>query len=159
VTFTWTLPGGPKLVPFENTCRRRVNVLAAYRPDGPRPRLDWWAAARTWTTEDVIAFLRELPPARVPRVVVLDNAGLHTSKAMRAARRQLAEEGIYLYYLPPHSPELNRIEAVFRQVKHQGMPKRSHPELGGLRVEVERAFRRHRDRLVGKTEEKLRPCA
>jgi transposase len=143
-------------VPFESPCGRRVNVLAAYRPGGPRPRLDWWAAARTWTGADLVAFLRELPAAGVPRVVVLDNAGLHTSKAVRAARRELAKLGIYLYYLPPYSPELNRVEAVFRQVKYQRMPTRSYAELGGLRVAVEKALADHRDSLTEKRKKKLR---
>ena len=53
------------------------------------------------------AYLRErLPAAPVPRVVVLDNAGIHTSKAVKAARPSLARLGIYLYYLPAYSPEL-----------------------------------------------------
>jgi len=146
-------------VPFENPCRRRVNVLAVYRPDGPRPRLDWWAAARTWTSADLVAFLRELPPAGVPRVVVLDNAGLHTSKVVRAARPELARRGIYLYYLPPYSPELNRIEAVFRQVKYQLMPTRSYAELGELRLAVEKALRDHCKSLSEKRNKKRRPCA
>jgi putative transposase len=139
--------------------RRRVNALAAYQPDGPRPRLDWWAAAKTWTSADLIAFLKELPWSAVPRVVVLDNAGLHTSKAVKAARPGLAKLGIYLYYLPPYSPELNRIEAVFRQIKYQGMPRRSHPTLAGLRPAVEQAFRDHRDSLAGKGQTELPPCA
>ena len=146
-------------MPFENPCRRRVNVLAAYRPGGRRPRLDWWAAARTWTSADLVAFLRELPAAGVPRVVVLDNAGLHTSKLVKAARPGLARLGIYLYYLPPYSPELNRIEAVFRQVKYQRMPTRSHAELGDLRMAVEKALRDHRESLTEKRKKKLRPCA
>ena len=146
-------------MPFENPCRRRVNVLAAYRPGGLRPRLDWWAAARTWTSIDPVAFLQELPAARVPRVVVLDNAGLHTSKVVRAARPELARLGIYLYYLPPYSPELNRVEAVFRQVKYQRMPTRSYAELGDLRVAVEKALRDHRKDLTEKRKKKLRPCA
>jgi transposase len=144
-------------VPFENPCRRRVNVLAAYRPDGPR--LDWWAAARTWTSADLLAFLHELPASGVPRVVVLDNAGLHTSNVVRAARSGLARLGIYLYYLPPYSPELNRIEAVFRQVKYHRMPTRSYAELGDLRVAVERALRDHRQSLAEKRSKELRPSA
>ena len=34
-----------------------------------------------------------------------------------AARPGLAQLGIYLYYLPAYSPELTRIEPVFKQVK------------------------------------------
>ena len=48
--------------------------------------------------------------------MVLDNASLHVSKVVKAQRKELARLGIYLYYLPPYSPELNEIEAVFKQV-------------------------------------------
>ena len=55
----------------------------------------------------------------------IENAGLHTSKVVKAARPALAKLGIYLYYLPAYSPELNAIEPVFRQVNYQEMPQRS----------------------------------
>jgi transposase len=146
-------------VPFENPQGRRVNVLAAYRPDGPRPRLKWWSAAKTWTSADLLQFLGELPASKLPRVVVLDNAGLHTSRAVKAERPGLARRGVYLYYLPPYSPELNRVEAVFRQVKYHRMPRRSHDTLAGLRTAVDAAMRDARDSVAGKRRIKPRPAA
>jgi transposase len=146
-------------VPFENPQGRRVNFRAAYRPDGPRPRLRWWSAARTWTSADLLQFLGERPASKRPRVVVLDNAGLHTSKAVRAERPALARRGVYLYYLPPYSPELNRVEAVFRQVKYHQMPRRSHDTLVGLRTAVDAAMRDAHNDLAGKREIKLRPLS
>jgi len=136
-----------------------VNALAVYRPYGPRPRLDWWAAAKTWTSADLIAFLKELPWSGVPRVVVLDNAGLHTSRAVRAARPGLARLGIYLYYLPAYSPELNEIEGVFRQVKYQEMPRRSFTSKADLRVGVENGFKSYRRKLPRKPLTQPRPAA
>ena len=44
--------------------------------------------------------------------------------------------GIYLYYLPAYSPELNRIEAVFKQVKHHDIPVRSYTSKAELRQAV-----------------------
>jgi transposase len=156
---SWCLPGERKLVAHESPQGRRVNALAAYRPYGPRPRLDWWAAARTWTSADLIAFLQELPWSAVPRVVVLDNAGLHTSRAVKAARPVLAKLGIYLYYLPAYSPELNEIEGVFRQVKYQEMPQRSYASKGDLRMGVENGFDSYRRKLPKKRVTQPRPAA
>jgi putative transposase len=88
--------------------------------------------------DDLVACLRErLPPSELPRVVVLDNAGIHTSKSVKAARPGLRDLGIYLYYLPAYSPELNRIEPVFKQVKHHDMPVRSYTSKDHLRHAVE----------------------
>jgi transposase len=78
--------------------------------------------------------------AAVPRVVVLDNAGIHTSKHVKAERKALSREGIYLYYLPPHSPELNEIEPVIKQIKHHDIPIRSPTSKAELRTSVEGGF-------------------
>ena len=136
-----------------------MNALAALRPDGPAPWLGASAFERTLTGEDLLAFLRSLPAAGVPRVVVLDNAGLHVSKRVRAERRALAREGIYLYYLPPYSPELNAIEPVFKQVKHHEIPRRSHTSKAELRASVEQGFDSYRQKLRPKRSEQLRPAA
>jgi hypothetical protein len=159
VSSSWTLPGQRKLVEYEAPQGRRVNVLAAYRPQGPTPRLDVFTAERTWKGHDLVAFLRSLPWADVPRVVVLDNGSLHTGRIIREARRDLARRGIFLYYLPPYSPELNRIEPVFRQVKYQEMPRRSYTCRLGLREAVERGFFLYGRSLRPRTRKRLCPAA
>jgi transposase len=52
----------------------------------------------------------------------------------------LSREGIYLYFLPPDSPELNAVEPVFKQVKHRAIPIRSHTSKAELRTSVESGF-------------------
>jgi transposase len=111
------------------------------------------------TSDDLIAHLRDLPRAPVPWVVVLDNAGIHTSRAMKAARPDLARLGVYLYYLPAYSPELNRIEPVFKQVKHHEMPVRSYATRVELRIAVEHGFDAYRQQLGLKDHKQLRLAA
>jgi putative transposase len=156
---SWCLPGRRKLIRYEAPQGRRVNALAAYRPYGRSPRLDVFTAERTWTSHDLIGFLKALPWSKCPRVVVLDNAGLHTSKVIRRARRELSSKGIYLYFLPPYSPELNEIEPVFRQVKYHEIPERSHTTRIGLREAVERGFGNYGRKLPRKHPKELRPAA
>jgi putative transposase len=157
--YAWTLPGVRKYVSHEAPQGRRVNALAAYRPFDAKPTLEVFTAERTWDSYDLLAFLRSLPFAKVPRVVVLDNASFHVGGVVRQARPDLARSGLYLYFLPPYSPKLNRIESVFRQIKHQEMPVRSYTTRAGLRAAVETAFRNYARRLQPKREEKLRPAA
>ena len=115
---------------------------------------------RTLTSDDLLAYLRDrLPAASVPRVVVLDNAGIHTSKVVKAARPGLARLGIYLYYLPAYSPELNRIEPVFKQVKHHDIPARSYTSKADLRAAVEAGFNAYRQWLTGKGDNEPRLAA
>jgi transposase len=146
-------------VKYEYPQGRRVNVLAAYAPYGAAPRLDALPFERTLTSDDLIAYLKALPWAKEPRVVVLDNASLHVSKVVKAARPGLARLGIYLYYLPAYSPELNEIEPVFKQVKHHEIPQRSHTSKTELRGSVEQGFDAYRKQLRPKGEEQLRPAA
>jgi transposase len=143
-------------VKYEYPQGRRVNARATYEPFAAVPGLDARPFERTLTSDDLIAYPKDLPPADVPRVVVLDNAGIHTSKVMKAARPGLAKLGIYLYYLPPYSPELNRIEAVFKQVKHHEMPTRSFTTRADLRKAVEDGFETYQRRLQAKGDNELR---
>lgn len=155
----WSLPRQRKLIRYEAPQGRRVNALAAYRPDGRSPRLEVFTAERTWDSYDLLGFLKALPWSKVPRVVVLDNASIHTSKVIRQARHGLAASGIYLYFLPPYSPELNQVEPVFRQVKHQEIPQRSFTTRSDLREAVEGGFSNYGRRLRPKIPKELRPVA
>ena len=157
--YSWSLPGQRKRVRYEYPQGRRVNVLATYNPFGPAPRLAAAAFERTLTSDDLLECLRALPSARVPRVVVLDNAGMHTSKAFKARRAELARQGVYLYYLPAYSPDLNRIEPVFKQIKHHEIPRRSHKSKAELRASVESGFDSYGRKLDPKSGNKLRPAA
>ena len=143
---------------YEYPQGRRVNALATYEPAARS--LGAVPFERTLTSDDLLTYLRErLPSAGVPRVVVLDNAGIHTSKVVKAARPTLARLGIYLYYLPAYSPELNRIEPVFKQVKHHDIPTRSFATRADLRKAVEDGFDTYRQRLAGKGNNEPRPAA
>ncbi len=148
--YSWPLPKQRKRVKYEYPQGRRVNALATYEPFAPLPDLTAVPFERTLTADDLVQYLRNLPAATVPRVVVLDNAGIHTSKVMKAARPELAKQGVYLYYLPAYSPELNRIEPVFKQVKHHEMPVRSFTTKAELKQAVEDGFERYRHRLRSK---------
>jgi transposase len=55
-----------------------------------------------------------------PLVIILDNASFHKAKQTLFWRRYLEDEyGVRLYFLPPYSPELNRIEMVWKKMKYQ----------------------------------------
>ena len=132
------------VVPYENPQGRRVNALAALAAPGTHRHapLTWRTAPHPWKGEHVLAFLRQALTGRAghPRIVVLDNAGIHRSRTVRAARRELAERGIWLWYLPPYSPELNDIERTFRTLKHEAMPRRTFTATKALTAAVETAF-------------------
>jgi transposase len=117
---------------------------------GPDRALYRMLSRRHFAAADLLHFLRALPPAPVPTVIALDNANVHRAHDVRDARPDLWRRAIFLYYLPPYSPELNDIERLFRTVKHHELPERTHPTLDGLAEAVDVAFSGCEAKLVPK---------
>jgi len=52
-------------------------------------------------------------------VVILDNAPTHTSKLFSSSIEKWNNLGLKLLFLPPYSPQLNKIETLWRFIKYQ----------------------------------------
>lgn len=86
VQYGWTRIGQTRSVePLAH--RQRVNVLGALRQDG---QLIWATQQKATTRHDVIAFFDQIAaqPHSIPRIVVLDNAGIHKGGALDRQRRR-----------------------------------------------------------------------
>jgi len=55
-------------------------------------------------------------------VVVIDNAPIHKSQAFEKKRAAWEAKGLFLYFLPKYSPELNLIEILWRFIKYFWLP-------------------------------------
>jgi hypothetical protein len=140
--------GERKRIPYENPQRRRYHGMALYAPSGPAPFFDWYGRTTHLTSDELIGLLAVRQRTAVPLIVVLDNASFHRSLDVQDASRELWKRRIYLYYLPPYSPELNAVERVFRTIKHQELPERTYPTLARLTTAVETAFARQEAKLL-----------
>lgn len=160
VSYSWTLKGERKLVPYENPQGRRANAISVYLPFGRQakggqaeddqvrqPELWWDAVPRTLRAEDVLTILDKIPRGRGALIVVLDNASIHISHVIQDARPALRRKGIHLYNLPPYSPELNRIEPYLGVIKYTEMPERTYPTMPALLEAIDQAFTRCEQRL------------
>lgn len=49
--------------------------------------------------------------------IVLDNATVHRNKKIRELRPVWEKRGLFLFYLPPYSPQLNIAETLWRILK------------------------------------------
>lgn len=54
-------------------------------------------------------------------VIVLDNASVHTGKIMKDVVDFYKNKNIEFYFLPPYSPELNKIERLWQKMKYNWM--------------------------------------
>jgi hypothetical protein len=142
MTLTWVRHGERKRIAYENPQRRRLNVLAATVQWADQRELYWLPTRRHFGSVDVVYSLEQLAVPDQRTVIVLDNASFHRDQVVRAARPQLRQQGVYLYYLPPYSPELNDIERLFRTIKHHELPERTYSTFDALEAAVQEAFTR-----------------
>jgi transposase len=161
VTYSWTPAGTRKLLPYENPRNRRVNALGILLPDGPDPMLIWDKAPRSLTSADLLLVLEEVPRQNGRLVVVMDNGSIHISHVIKDALPELQTQGVEFYYLPPYSPELNRIEPVFGGIKSHGLPERRYATVDALMEAVDIAFTEAEERLHLRCQplHQLRPAA
>ena len=165
--YSWGRLGRRLVVPHEAPQGRRVNAVGALAPYGPAgPRLVFETRRKSEGRYDAaahLAFVRrvaDLPAEPLtghrrhrPCVVVLDNYAVHHAAAVTAAAPALAAAAVTTFFLPAYSPELNPIEAVWRQVKCQDIPERSHPTDTALQAAVENALATRAQRLAETTNE------
>ncbi|MFF4219373.1 transposase [Streptomyces nondiastaticus] len=155
--YTWARTGTRVVVNCEDTKNRRVNVLGALNDTGPEPELLWTTVEHRIDAATVLDFvcnhIARLPggadrlstsPAGFKRsrpcTIVLDNASIHPADAFKGRREELAAIGVHLFCLPSRSPELNRIERIWRSVKYQDMPVRAYTTTKELHTAVDRAL-------------------
>jgi transposase len=73
-----------------------------------------------WSSQDSIAFLDSFcEKIQLKTVVVVDNAPTHRSNAFMQKVKQWQEQDLYIFFLPPYAPELNKIEMLWRKIKYQ----------------------------------------
>ena len=155
--YTWARKKVRALVWDEPPQGRRLNVLGALAVGGAAPGLVWTSPPGKLDSAVFLEFVRRevavLPaaPERLPLgfrrarpcLIVLDNSSVHRSAAVKAAIPELERVGVGFYYLPPYSPEWNRIEELWRHVKYEALPVRSYRTLDDLRTAVTAALNRH----------------
>lgn len=112
----------------------RLNLIGALSWSDKRLHFDLLEG--NVTSEHVIAFVTALTKdAKAGRVtvMVLDNAAFHSSRLVQATRPLWEERDVYLRHLPPYSPHLNPIEALWKRLKAFLLPRRCYDSLPQLK--------------------------
>ncbi len=113
----WTPVGEQHRIPAARG--QRMNVVAALLGSGKVFSAKLWC---TFTAELFVGFVGLLgKQADKPLTIILDNASIHKAKAIAPYLKHLRSQGVTLYFLPPYSPELNRIEKLWHLMKHTWM--------------------------------------
>ena len=118
VPYTWSEVGNPTKVP-SNRYAKRINVLGFLNTKTK----DLFYEMRIGSVNSEITvslfnqFVEKIDGK--PTIVILDNASFHTSKFFKSHIEKWENQGLYLLYLPPYSPELNLIEILWREMKYR----------------------------------------
>lgn len=105
---------------------KRLNVLAAMLSTGGLFSAKIWQSTTAEIFTGFVGLLKEHVSLLKEHVgkkitIIIDNASIHKAKAMRPIMDLLEKQGVTLYFLPPYSPELNRIEKLWHLMKYTWM--------------------------------------
>lgn len=123
VPYAWQRRGQPPVgLPAERGAGG-YSVLGLWRPADPQGtgRQDFVGllSATAFTADLFVAAVQEWAGSLTqPTVLVLDNASIHKAGLVQAHLAGWAAQGLTLLFLPPYSPELNRLEILWRFCKH-----------------------------------------
>lgn len=85
-------------------------------------RYKGFTTSEKMTADKIVSFLDEISfNLRMDTFVVLDNASVHRNKKIRELRPIWEQRGLFLFYLPPYSPQLNIAEILWRILKGKWM--------------------------------------
>ena len=117
----WTKSGETHAITAKRT--QRLNVIGALLSSGRLLMVNLWQSVNgLWFFGFLMALIERV---KKTMVVILDNASIHTAKKMKPYWDLLKEKGMRFYFLPAYSPELNRIEILWKKMKYEWLPFKS----------------------------------
>jgi transposase len=136
VPYAWQPNGEIIEVPSERS--KRLNVLGFFTPDN---RLEPFCFECSVDTDVVIAcfeaFIKTMKKNGTKRIVIMDNASIHTSVKFMECLPKWKKKGLIINFLPAYSPELNIIESLWRFIKYYWLPFSAYLSFEDLVREVE----------------------
>jgi len=118
VPYAWQTKENPILLPAAKGKYLNVVGLMTRKND-----LFFEVLETTFNSEKFISFMDNFVNKIVKKtVVILDNCPIHKSRKFMAKIEEWKEQDVWIYFLPPYSPELNLIEILWRRIKYQWLP-------------------------------------
>ena len=113
---------------------RRVNIMGVWEQD---KRFEYTLKVGTYNANSYLRFMewqaqkamKRLFETGKPTVIIHDNASIHRAKVVKQRHQIWSKQGLSIFFLPPYSPQMNRMEDQWLHLKRQ--------ELGGYVFEDE----------------------
>jgi transposase len=92
-----------------------INVWGLYSRNN---EFHYWTSYQPSRAADIIEYLDEFSwKVKRPTMVVLDNASTHKARKTREMFDLWQQRGLYIFFLPKYSPQLNLIERLWKEIK------------------------------------------
>lgn len=132
ISYAWQKKDEQILVPSSKSIA--LSVFGLMTPDC---KLYSETVQGTLNSEKIISIFDEFVKTTVKQtVVIVDNAPVHHSKAFKAKIKQWRELDVYIYFLPTYSPELNKIEILWRFIKYNWLPFDAYRSIENLKMRL-----------------------
>lgn len=140
VPYAWQRRGQPAVeLPAERGAGG-YSLLGFWQPGGPATSATFTGlvSETAWTGELFAQAVDEFSQTLTgPTVLVLDNASIHRAAAVQQQLATWRSRGLQLQFLPAYSPELNRIEILWRFLKHYWLTPADYQTLDSLRQRLD----------------------
>ena len=130
VPYAWQKKGTTACLPSQKDNCTILGFLSTQKQDFYGITLEGAADAK-WVVKAFEEFTKNLSRKR-KTIVILDNASIHTAGLVKAQMNKWKEKGLHLQFIPAYSPELNKIEILWKQLKHFWLEKEHYQNLETL---------------------------
>lgn len=140
VSYAWQRRGQPAVeLPAERGAGG-YSLLGFWQPGEPATSAAFTGlvSETAWTGELFAQAVDEFSQTLTgPTVLVLDNASIHRAAVVQQHLATWRSRGLRLQFLPAYSPELNRIEILWRFLKHYWLTPVDYRTLDSLRQRLD----------------------
>ncbi|MGZ5575291.1 MAG: IS630 family transposase [Methylobacter sp.] len=140
IPYAWQPLGKTLALPANTT--GRVNVIGMVSRQGA----SYFHSVETTITSSVIEeamtdFIRSRPANKLT-MVIIDNAPVHR-KAERESQATWLLGHVWVWFLPPYSPELNLIEILWKKIKYVWLSWEAYANFHALRLALQEIFQNY----------------
>lgn len=127
--YGYGLRGQQKRVKQRKRRGRRINILGIWQP---QKQFDYALMVGGLKTSTFLKLMdwqarkaqQQFEKTGQLTVIVLDNASVHRSKLTQQQQQHWQQQGLLLFFLPPYSPQMNRIEDEWLHLKRDELASR-----------------------------------
>lgn len=132
VPYAWQYKNASICLPSSRS--KRINVLGFMNKNND---LTPFVFESSVTSEVVVACFDSFADSiKKSTIVVIDNASVHRSELFSSKIGEWEEKNLFLLYLPPYSPELNKIEILWKHIKYYWLSFDAYKSFASLREKL-----------------------